>query len=153
MGLSQEIREQPAVLERLLEREMKPIQEIARAIRRRKISYVFLVARGTSDNAGRYAKYLWGAYNRLPTALATPSLFSIYGRPPCLDGALVVGISQSGQSPDIVSVLAEGQRQGAPTLAITNAPDSPLARMADYLIYIRAGEETAVAAKIGRAHV
>lgn len=146
MGLSQEIREQPAVLQRLLEREIDRVKAIARVIRNQEISYVFLAARGTSDNAGLYAKYLWGAFNRFPIALATPSLFSIYNRPPGLKGALVVGISQSGQSPDIVSVLAEGQRQGALTLAITNAPQSPLADMADHLIDIRAGEETAVAA-------
>jgi glucosamine--fructose-6-phosphate aminotransferase (isomerizing) len=79
-------------------------------------------------------------------ALATPSLFSLYSEPPRLEGALVVGISQSGQSPDIVSVLREGRKQGRPTLAITNAIDSPLASEADYVINIQAGVETAVAA-------
>jgi glucosamine--fructose-6-phosphate aminotransferase (isomerizing) len=107
---------------------------------------VFLAARGTSDNAGIYAKYLWGAYNRVPVALAAPSLFSIYRRPPRLTDSLVVGISQSGQSPDIVGVLDEGRRQGAPTLAITNDPSSPLARAADAVIDISAGREEAVAA-------
>ena len=73
-----------------------------------------------SDNSGRYANYLLGAQNGLPLALATPSLFTYYKRPPKLKNALVVGISQSGQSPDIVSVLEEGRRQGCMTLAITN---------------------------------
>jgi glucosamine--fructose-6-phosphate aminotransferase (isomerizing) len=112
----------------------------------RNIQVVFLAARGTSDNAGRYASYLWGAKNGLPVALATPSLFTYYNEPPKLKNALVIGISQSGQSPDIVSVLEEGRRQGCPTLAITNAPDSPLAQAADFLLDIQAGAELAVAA-------
>jgi glucosamine--fructose-6-phosphate aminotransferase (isomerizing) len=89
---------------------------------------------------------LWGAINRLPIALATPSLFTLYERPPRLDGALVLGVSQSGQSPDIVRVLEEGRRQGRPTLAITNAADSPLAQAADFVIDVCAGQEKAVAA-------
>jgi glucosamine--fructose-6-phosphate aminotransferase (isomerizing) len=84
--------------------------------------------------------------NGLPVALATPSLFTYYQMPPRLKNALVVGISQSGQSPDIVSVLEEGRRQGCATLAITNAPGSPLADTADFLIDIQAGVEAAVAA-------
>src|SRR6185295_11427924 len=94
----------------------------------------------------RYANYLWGAHNGLPLALATPSLFTYYKSPPRLHGALVVGVSQSGQSPDIVSVLEEGRRQGCLTLAITNIPDSPLAKTADYVLDIQAGTEKAVAA-------
>jgi glucosamine--fructose-6-phosphate aminotransferase (isomerizing) len=78
--------------------------------------------------------------------LATPSLFSIYKRPPLLHNALVLGISQSGQSPDIVSVLGEARRQGALTAVITNAPQSDLARRGDVVIPIHAGEERAVAA-------
>ena len=89
-----------------------------------------IAARGTSDNAARYAQYLFGVHNQLQVALATPSLFTLYNTPPDLSGALVIGISQSGQSPDIVSVLAEGKRQGCPTLAITNEPASPLAQTA-----------------------
>jgi glucosamine--fructose-6-phosphate aminotransferase (isomerizing) len=110
------------------------------------IDTIFLTARGTSDNAGLYAKYLWGARNGLPVALAAPSLFSVYQAPPRLNRSLVLGISQSGQSPDIVSVMEEGRRQGMPTLAITNAPDSPLAEAAEWVIDIAAGPEHAVAA-------
>jgi glucosamine--fructose-6-phosphate aminotransferase (isomerizing) len=79
-------------------------------------------------------------------ALATPSLFTIYQQPPRLKDALVIGISQSGKSPDIVGVLAEGQRQGALTVAITNEPDSDLAQVADHIVALHAGEERAVAA-------
>ncbi|MBN1147763.1 MAG: SIS domain-containing protein [Anaerolineales bacterium] len=146
MTLYHEIFEQAHVLEELLSSQMDVIQEIAAAIRQRAPAYVFLAARGTSDNAGRYANYLWGSLNGLPVALATPSLFTYYQRPPQLKDALVVGISQSGQSPDIVSVLEQGRSQGNMTLAISNAPDSPLARAADFVIDIRAGVEAAVAA-------
>jgi glucosamine--fructose-6-phosphate aminotransferase (isomerizing) len=146
MRLRQEIREQPQVLQRLLDEETARVERIARALRQRPIGYVLIAARGTSDNAARYGQYLLGAHNRLPVALATPSLFSVYGQPPRLEGGLVVGISQSGQSPDIVAVLAEGRRQGAPTLAITNDASSPLAAQADHVIPLRAGEERAVAA-------
>jgi glucosamine--fructose-6-phosphate aminotransferase (isomerizing) len=109
-------------------------------------THAVIAARGTSDNAGRYAQYVWGTRNRLSVGLTTPSLFSVYDQPPRLDGALVVGISQSGESPDIVSVLEEGRAQGRPTVAITNEPDSPLADMADVVIDLDAGEEKAVAA-------
>jgi glucosamine--fructose-6-phosphate aminotransferase (isomerizing) len=146
MSLYSEIFEQPMVLNNLLSRQMSEVERIARDLKQRQFSYVFLAARGTSDNAGRYANYLWGAYNQLPLALATPSLFTYYQQPPELKNAFVVGVSQSGQSPDIVAVLAEGRRKGCPTLAITNDPGSPLAQEADYVIDIQAGAEKAVAA-------
>lgn len=146
MTLHEEILEQPARLEQLLLAQRRNVEEIAHAIHLDDIQYAFLAARGTSDNAGRFANYLWGAQNGLPMALATPSLFTYYQQPPKLNGALVVGISQSGQSPDIISVLEEGKRQGRPTLAITNTPDSPLAKTADFILDIQAGAEKAVAA-------
>ncbi len=146
MSLRSEILEQPLVLEQLLANQMELVRRIARDIKKRNVRYVFLAARGTSDNAGRYANYLWGGVNRLPIALATPSLFTLYKQPPILSDALVVGISQSGQSPDIIAVLEEGKRQGCLTLAITNAPTSPLAKTADFVLDICAGQELAVAA-------
>lgn len=146
MSLYSEIHEQGTILEGLLDRQMSHVEEIARQIHKSKPPFVFLAARGTSDNAGRYANYVWGSHNRLPVALAAPSLFSIYQQPPQFNGALVVGISQSGQSPDIVSVLSEARQQGSPTLAITNAPGSPLAQSADWVIDVQAGTEAAVAA-------
>ena len=146
MSLRSEILEQPAVLDRLIQCQWEPAGEIARTIRDRGIRSVFLAARGTSDNAGLYAKYLWGSKNRLPVALAAPSLFTAYETPPDLQGNLVVGISQSGQSPDIVAVVAEGRRQGALTLAITNDPTSPLAQEAEMVLDTTAGPEKAIAA-------
>ncbi len=146
MTLHSEILEQPERIRAMLGAQKKAVQEAVRAIQKREISYVFLAARGTSDNAGRYANYLWGARNRLPLALAAPSLFTYYQQPPNLKGALVVAVSQSGQSPDIISVLEEGRRQGCPTLAITNETDSPLAQAAEFVLDIQAGQEKAVAA-------
>ncbi len=146
MGIHDEIFEQPTCLARLLEQQHVQVEKIARTILQSGVRYVFLAARGTSDNAGRYANYLWGARNRIPIALATPSLFTYYQQPPRLEGALVLGISQSGKSPDIVSVLEEGRRQGCLTMAITNAPDLPLAKAADLVLDIQVGTETAVAA-------
>jgi glucosamine--fructose-6-phosphate aminotransferase (isomerizing) len=146
MSLFSEISEQPERIKSLLASQRKAVERIAAEIQKRDIRYVFLAARGTSDNAGRYANYLLGAINGLPLALATPSLFTYYKRPPKLKDALVIGVSQSGKSPDIVSVLEEGRRQGCPTLSITNEPRSPLARTSDFVLDIQAGAERAVAA-------
>ncbi len=144
--LESEIREQPKVLERLLERERTNIEHVADAIRQRAPHYIVLAARGTSDNAARYGQYLFGTANSLPVALATPSLFTLYKQPPKMDGALVLGISQSGQSPDIVSVLEEGRRQGVLTVAITNDPHSSLAEVAQHTIGLHTGPEQSIAA-------
>ncbi|HXF63727.1 MAG TPA: SIS domain-containing protein [Caldilineaceae bacterium] len=144
--LYREIHEQPKVLRTLLDLEQPTIRQLVNTIRQRQIDYVLIAARGTSDNAGRYANYLFGALNGLPVALAAPSLYTIYKRPPRLQNALVLGISQSGKSPDIVSVLADAHRQGALTAAITNAADSELAAQADFVIQLHAGEERSIAA-------
>jgi glucosamine--fructose-6-phosphate aminotransferase (isomerizing) len=146
MSLRDEIFEQPQLVERLLLNQWDHIRSVAEVIRHKEIDFIFLAARGTSDHAGIYAKYLWGAYNQMPIALAAPSLFSVYQQPPRLKHTLVVGISQSGESPDIVSVIAEGRRQGALTLSITNAPQSPLAQASELHVNVMAGPELAVAA-------
>ncbi|MBX3038402.1 MAG: SIS domain-containing protein [Anaerolineales bacterium] len=146
MSLFSEISEQPERIKNLLSNQRKNIEGIANQIRKHEIEYVFLAARGTSDNAGRYANYLLGAMNGLPLALATPSLFTYYKQPPKLKNALVIGISQSGKSPDIVSVLEEGKKQNCLTLAITNEPNSPLGKISDFVLDIQAGKEKAVAA-------
>lgn len=144
MSLFSEILEQPTVLEKMYAVNREHIQKIAEEMNA--VQSVVIAARGTSDNAGRYAKYVWGAFNRLSVTLATPSLFSLYEQPPIMAGSLVVGISQSGQSPDILHVIQEGNAQGCPTLAITNHPNSPLGEESDFVIDIQAGEEKAVAA-------
>jgi glucosamine--fructose-6-phosphate aminotransferase (isomerizing) len=141
-----EIREQPLTLARLLREGREEAEALGRAVRERHPAFVMLAARGSSDNAARYAQYLFGLENRLSVALAAPSLFTHYASPPSLAGALVMGVSQSGQSPDVVEVLREGRRQGALTAALSNDPESPLAQAAEHRLSLRAGEERAVAA-------
>jgi glutamine---fructose-6-phosphate transaminase (isomerizing) len=144
--LEAELREQPAALAALLDREADRAKDVAALFRREDIRYVLIASRGSSSNAARYAQYVLGRANRVPVMFATPSLYTIYEQPPKLDGAIVVGISQSGASPDVASVLAEARRQGRPTIALTNDADSPLAQQADALLPLNAGEERAVAA-------
>lgn len=144
MSMLSEIREQPEALARLLQTNRGTERRVADLAKG--VSHVVIAARGTSDNAARYAQYVWGARNRLPVGLTTPSLFGPFDSPPSLAGALVVGISQSGESPDLVGVLAEARRQRRPTVVITNSPDSPLADQVDCVIDISAGREEAVAA-------
>ena len=146
MKLNKEIFEQPEILTKLLTSQWGNICQIAEKIRKLSPTYVFLTARGSSDNAGRYAQYLLGMHNRLPIALAAPSLFSLYDAPPKLANALVIGISQSGKSPDIISVLREAVNQGCMSLAIVNNTDSPLSKASDFVIDICANDEIAVAA-------
>ncbi len=141
-----EILEQPGALRRLF-REGRPAVEAAAAvIRQFGPEWVLIAARGSSDNAARYAQYLLGAHNGLGVALAVPSLFTLYDSPPRLARSLTIGISQSGQSPDIVSVLSGARAQGGATLAVTNEPASPLSRAAHHTLPLLAGPETAVAA-------
>ena len=144
--LKREILEQPDVLRRLLKAERDNVAEIGAVIRARRPRYVMIAARGTSDNAARYGQYLFGAFNRLPVALATPSLFTQYDKPPVIDDALVIGISQSGETPDILEVVQEAREQGAHTLGITNTVDSPLAEASEHTIYLNAGEEVSIGA-------
>jgi glutamine---fructose-6-phosphate transaminase (isomerizing) len=141
-----EIAEQPEVVARLLDRQRTAIDALAADMRRRDPRYAVLAARGTSDNAARYAQHVLGRILSMPVVLATPSLHTLYDAPPGYDDAVVIGVSQSGASPDIVSVVADAAHQGALTAAITNAPASPLADAAEHVIDLSAGEERSVAA-------
>jgi len=143
--LIREILEQPDVVENLINNEAEHVNKICSNLKG-KFDYILIAARGTSDNAARYAQYLLGSHNNIQVALATPSLFTIYETPPSLERALVMGISQSGQSPDIVSVLETARNQGRPTMCITNDDSSPLANASDFIIRLNAGEEKAIAA-------
>jgi glucosamine--fructose-6-phosphate aminotransferase (isomerizing) len=144
--LFKEISEQGDALARLLDAETANVEQIAKAIHHSHINYITIAARGASDNAATFGKYLFSAFNQLPVALATPSLYTIYEMPPRLTGSLVVGISQSGESPDILAVIEQAKHQKTPTLAITNFGDSPLARAADMVILQHAGAELTIAA-------
>ncbi len=145
--LYEEIHQQPDVIELFAQAGQDMVRSLASHMRSADIRQVVVAARGTSDNAARYAQYLLGANNRLPVMLTTPSLFTLYQKPPLFaPNTLVLGISQSGRSPDIVSVLAEGRRQGSVTAAISNFGDSPLAAQADHFVALGAGEERSIAA-------
>lgn len=145
--LEQEIQQQPAVLRTLLTAETGHIGAIAAAIRRAAPRFVVIVARGTSDNAARYAQYALGARVGMYVGLATPSLTTLYDATPRFEGALVIGISQSGHSLEPARVLEVAHQQGAAlTLSITNDAGSPLAQVADHHIALHAGPEKSLAA-------
>jgi glucosamine--fructose-6-phosphate aminotransferase (isomerizing) len=146
MTLHDEILEQPEVAARFLADQADNVEAIAASLRDRPPGHVVIAARGTSDHAAIYAQYVLGVRHRLSVGLGTPSIVSIYGAAPDVGDALVIGISQSGASPDIVAVVAAAHAQGAPTIAITNAPDSALAAVADRTIVLGAGPERAIAA-------
>jgi glutamine---fructose-6-phosphate transaminase (isomerizing) len=141
-----EIREQPDALRRLLQAGRGPFQAVADAVRRRDVQFLQIAARGTSDNSARYAGYLFGVQNRLPVCLARPSMNTLYGAPPRVSSGLCIGISQAGESDDILAVVAAAREQGALTLALTNRPHSPLGQAAELCIDLCCGEERAVAA-------
>ena len=142
--LEAEIRSQPVIIERLLEASAEHIAAIVAALP--PFDYVMIAARGSSDHAALYAKYLFGALCHVPVALAAPSLYTLYQSEIRLGGALVIGISQSGQSPDIIAVLEAARAQHRPTIAITNDGSSPLAQAADHIIELQTGVEQSVAA-------
>jgi len=146
MSLHDEILEQPEVARQFLGRAPAMVEPLAATIRERAIDHVVIAARGTSDHAAIYAQYVLGVRHALSVGLGTPSVISLYGAHPRLDRSLVVGISQSGASPDVVAVVQAGRSQGAPTLAITNEPRSPLGVAAETCIDLGAGPELAVAA-------
>lgn len=141
-----EIAEQAATAERLLERGQERAGEIGDRIRQAGVTGFVIAARGSSDNAALYAKYLFGVRNSALVALAAPSLFTHYAHPPRLAGQCVIGISQSGASPDVIAVVEEGRRQGCLTLAITNVEDSRLAGAAELVLPMEAGAELSVPA-------
>lgn len=146
MALRDEILEQPAALARLLDAAPSAYASVAARVRQKRPRFVFVAARGTSDNAALYAQYLFAIRNSLTVALAAPSTVTLYGARPDMRDALVLGISQSGRSPDIVAVLDEARSQGALTVALVNDATSPLAASADEVIDLRAGPERATAA-------
>lgn len=144
--LEKEIHEQPDIIERLLNEDWPTATKIAQAIREFDPAFVMIAARGTSDNAARYAQYLMSIQAHLPVALATPSVHTLYEAAPKVGRALVIGISQSGSSEDVRRVVADARAQGALTLAITNEPASALAQASHFVLPIRCDQEISVAA-------
>lgn len=144
--MAAEMDEQPAVLNRILERGAPAIREVAAAIAARRPRFVLLTARGTSDNAALYAKYLVEVLLGRPAGLTSMSTTTAYGARPDLTDCLVVTISQSGGSPDLVTSTEAARAGGAVTLAVTNSPGSPLARVSEYHLDMLAGPERALPA-------
>ena len=143
--LERELREQGAVLAARTTPGWRAAEAAAEVLGADDVDHLVIAARGSSDNAARYAQYLLGLELRLPVALATPWL---YGgeRPPLLRRAAVLGISQSGRSPDVVAVLTAARAQGRPAIALTGDAGSPLALAADLVVPLLAGTERSVAA-------
>jgi len=141
-----EIKQAPEVIARLLQREVRKIEKIAQTLKTKDISMVTFVARGTSDNACLYGKYLIESLLGIPVHLAAPSILTIYGTTVKQRGSLVIGVSQSGEGTDVNNYLEESRKTGAYTLAITNTRGSSITHIADDVIYLHAGHELAVAA-------
>jgi glutamine---fructose-6-phosphate transaminase (isomerizing) len=141
-----EIAEQPEVVANLLVHQRAAVRDIARTIREREPSTIVLVARGSSDNAAVYGRYLLEVCNRRLTSLAAPSGLTLYGRGPRLDRTVVIGVSQSGQGEDVVAYVREARAQGAATVAIVNDEHSPLAEAAESVLACLAGPELSVPA-------
>ena len=142
----EETRQQPTALARTLEEALASLGELRSRLERKRPRLVILVARGTSDNAAQFGRYLIEITTGIPVSLAAPSVTTLYGCPLELTDVLVVGISQSGESTDTNLVLERARRQGALTLGITNESGSAMARIAEHVLLVRAGHEKSVAA-------
>lgn len=142
----EEIREQPRTLERTLRSELAAVQDLRRRLERHPPRLIMLAARGTSDNAAQFGRYLLEITTGIPVTLAAPSIFTLYKAPFRFDGVLVVGISQSGESTDTNLVLERAREHGAATIGITNEPASRLTRIAEQVFLVHAGREQSIAA-------
>ncbi len=142
----QETRQVPAALARQWQENAPLISPLAGAIRERQPAYAVTVARGSSDHACTFLKYALETQLGLPVVSAAPSVLTLYGTQLQLAGALVVAVSQSGASPDIVETVRVAREAGALTVALVNVEDSELAATAEFVLPLRCGEEQAVAA-------
>ena len=142
----EEIVEQPAVLEKTIRIESKKLQSLGDVLRARDINLIVLAARGSSDNAAFFGRYLLEITTGIPVSLSAPSVYTLYGANLNLRRALVVGVSQSGEGVDINQVLESAKAAGAFTLGITNEADSTMAKIADECLLTHAGREKSVAA-------
>ena len=141
-----EIRQQPDVLERTLQQELGNVESLRRALAALPPRFIILAARGTSDNAAQFGRYLLEISTGIPVSLAAPSIFTLYEARLNFGDCLVVAISQSGESTDTNLVLQRAKEQGALTVGITNESESTLARLAQHVFLVRAGRERSVAA-------
>jgi len=142
----EEIRQQPRAIERTLRSALPEARRLKRHCAARRPRLVVLAARGTSDNAAMFGRYLIEIATGIPVSLAAPSVSTLYGSTLDLAGAMVVGISQSGESTDTNLVLERAREAGAFTIGITNEAASAMARLPDQVFLVRAGREKSVAA-------
>src|SRR3989442_5179413 len=142
----EEIREQPAALERTLKAELRRAERFKKFLERRRPRLVILAARGTSDNAALFGRYLLEITTGMPVSLAAASIYTLYNARVDLRDTLVAAISQSGESTDTNIVLSEARKRGAMTIGITNETSSSLAKLAEHVFLVRAGKERSVAA-------
>jgi glutamine---fructose-6-phosphate transaminase (isomerizing) len=142
----EETRQQPQALARTLDEGALALGELRRQLETTPPRLVILVARGTSDNAAQFARYLIEIATHIPVSLAAPSVLTLYASPLDLRDVLVVGISQSGESTDTNAVLADARSRGAITVGITNEPNSTMAEISAFTLLVQAGKEESVAA-------
>ena len=144
--MMEEIREQPAALARTLSGSRQRVEAFRRVLQGRRPRLIVLVARGTSDNAALFGRYLLEITTGIPVSLAAPSIVTLYRARSDYRDCLVVGLSQSGESTDTNRVIEQARAQGALTLGITNERASALSRIAEHIFLVRAGKERSVAA-------
>jgi glucosamine--fructose-6-phosphate aminotransferase (isomerizing) len=142
----EEIREQPAVLERTLTRELRRVERLKAQLEKRRPRLIVLAARGTSDNAALFGRYLLEILTGIPVSLAAPSIHTLYTANVDYRDTLVVALSQSGESTDTNLVLERAKQQGAFTIGITNERNSTLANLAEHTLLVHGGKERSVAA-------
>jgi glucosamine--fructose-6-phosphate aminotransferase (isomerizing) len=142
----QEIAEQPAALAKTITEERQKIARLAKTLKTREIDLIVLVARGSSDNAALFGRYLLEITTGIPVSLSAPSVHTMYGARLKLNHALVVGVSQSGEGEDINQVLENASKAGAYTVGITNEPNSSMTRLVDETLLMHGGRERSVAA-------
>ncbi len=142
----QEIAEQPEVLERTITAEREKMVRLGDFLRQKDIDLIILVARGSSDNAALFGRYLLEVTTGIPVSLSAPSVFTLYNAKLRLNRAVVIGVSQSGEGVDINHVLEKAKSFGAFTIAITNESASSMSQIADETLLIHAGREKSVAA-------
>jgi glucosamine--fructose-6-phosphate aminotransferase (isomerizing) len=141
-----EIAQQPEVLERTIRAESAKLRKLGEFLRDRDVDLIVLVARGSSDNAAVFGRYLLEIYCGIPVSLCAPSVYTLYKAKMDLKRALVIGVSQSGEGTDVNTVLEQARKYGAFTLGITNAARSAITKVSDETLLIHAGPERSVAA-------
>jgi glucosamine--fructose-6-phosphate aminotransferase (isomerizing) len=141
-----EIAEQPAALARTIAAERGKLAKLGQTLKARDIDLIVLVARGSSDNASLFGRYLLEITTGIPVSLSAPSVHTIYNAKLRFDHALVVGVSQSGEGEDINRVLENARQCGALTVGITNEPNSTMTKLVDETLLTHGGRERSVAA-------